>query len=71
MSLSGAVVVAVVAMVMVDRWWWRRWVCEIRQVFVFVICEEAGRGVNKEFGFGFWGLCILRGICKLNATVFI
>lgn len=27
-------------------WWWRRrWVCEIRQVFVFVICEEAGRGV--------------------------
>ena len=71
MSLSGAVVVAVVAMVMVDRWWWRRWVCEIRQVFVSVICEEAGRRVNKEFGFGLWGLCILRGICKLNATVFI
>ena len=36
----------------------------------FVFCEEAGRGV-KEFGFGLWGLCILRGICKLNATVFI
>lgn len=34
-----------------------------------MICEKAGRGV-EEFGFGLGGLCILRGICKLNATFF-